>query len=423
MTQTSRAKLFSAALVGLIGLAGPAAAQVAPSYTLVDLGTLATGTNSMAEGISPTNMVVGWSDIAGGFHQAVAWVGTTPVNLGMLPGDTQSEARYANATGTIVGFSTNGTNGDGTADKAVTFSLSSAPVNLNIGTSITQPATGPALTNSRAEYISPTGEIVGHAFSGDFNNLQPTDGIRGFYRNAAGTSVTRLDPPSGTTNYPADAVLSYGINASSQVFGQADPGGATPGYRGSRWSVPSGAAATPSTTYPTASGNPLLTDYLGTQGNNANRIVGTATDLGSNSQAFASDGTTSTLLNTLGGTAGNAFSINNALTNVIVGSSSNASGSLLATAWNWSSTAGATPNPTAINLNTLLGTSNSEGMVLIQANGVNDNGFIVGYGIVNGNEHAFELIPVAVPEPGTLALCGIGLGGLAVRAWRRRRAG
>ena len=209
MRQARGWKLSAAAVAALIALTSPAPGRCAPEYILTDLGTLPGGSNSRAEGISPTNLVVGYSDIAGGLHQAVAWVGTTPVNLGTLPGDTASEARYANATGTIVGFSTNSA---GTADKAVTFSLSAAPTNLNIGSSITQPATGPALTNSRAEYISPSGEIVGHAFSGNFNDLQPTDGIRGFYRNAAGTSVTRLDPSNGTAAYPADGVLSYGIN-------------------------------------------------------------------------------------------------------------------------------------------------------------------------------------------------------------------
>ncbi|HEX4590182.1 MAG TPA: PEP-CTERM sorting domain-containing protein, partial [Gemmataceae bacterium] len=111
-------------------------------------------------------------------------------------------------------------------------------------------------------------------------------------------------------------------------------------------------------------------------------------------------------------------SINNALLNVIVGSSTTAGGALHAAAWNWS---GATPNPTAIDLNGLL-QSNPTGMTLIEAFGINDSGLIVGYGIVGGAEHAFVLTPTAVPEPGTLALCGLGLGGLAVRTWRRRRS-
>jgi hypothetical protein len=397
-----------AALVGLAGFAAPASAQVAPSYVLTDLGFLSGGTNSRAEGISPTGIVVGYSTV-GGLHLATAWVGGVPQALGTLSGDTQSEARYANAAGTIVGFSTNTAF---TADKAVTFTVGGSPVNLNVNAGLTQPPTGPTLTNSRGEAISATGEIVGHVYSGDFNNLTAADGLRGFYRSTTTGAVTRLDPPSGVTNYPADAVAAYGINASSHVFGQADPGGATPGYRGARWNSPSGSSNTPSFTYPTASGSGL-TDYLGTQGNNVDRIVGTATDFAGSSQAFGSDGTTTTLLNNLGGPQGNAYSINNALTNVIVGSSDTAASGLHATAWNWSGTA---PSPTPFDLNSLL-VSNPTGMTLVEALGVNDLGQIVGYGIVGGSEHAFLLTPV--PEPGTLMLCGLAVAGLAVR--RRRR--
>jgi hypothetical protein len=410
--------LFTAVLASII-LTGSAAAQVATSYTLTDLGTLPGGTDSRAEGISPTGIVVGYSVTSGGLHQAVAWVGGVAQSLGNLAGDTQSEARYANASGVIVGFSTNTAF---TADKAVTFTIGGSPTNLNVNAGLTQPPTGPTLTNSRAEAISPTGEIVGHVYSGNFNNLTVADGIRGFYRSATGV-VTRLDSPDGVTNYPASAALTYGINATSQVFGQADPQGANPGYRGTRWSSPSGSTNTPSFTYPAASGAGAadITDYLGTQGNNVNRIVGTAENVDvSRSQAFASDGTTTTLLNNLGGNAsgkfGNAYSINNALVNVIVGSSSNSGGALTATAWNWS---GANPDPTAIDLNTRV-ISNPTGLALTEAFGVNDLGQIVGYGIVGGHEHAFLLTPV--PEPGTFALCSLGLGGLAVRAWRRRRA-
>jgi len=411
----TRTFLVTAVLASIV-FAGSATAQVATSYTLTDLGTLPGGTDSRAEGISPNGIVVGYS-VVGGLHIATAWVGAVPQSRGTLPGDTQSEGRFANASGVIVGFSTNSTF---TADKAVLFTIGGTPTNLLVNATLAQPPTGPTLANSRAEAISPTGEIVGHAYSGNFNNLTVADGLRGFYRSATGV-VTRLDSPDGVTNYPASAALSYGINASSQVFGQADPQGANPGYRGSRWSAPIGTSATPSFSYPAASGAGAadITDYLGTQGNNANRIVGTAENVdNSRSQAFASDGTTTTLLNNLGGSAvgmrGNAFSINNALVNIIAGSSSNVSGALTATAWNWPGSGN--PDPTPIDLNSRV--ANPTGLSLVEALGVNDLGQIVGYGIIGGHEHAFLLTPV--PEPGTLALCGLGLVGMAGRKWRRR---
>jgi probable HAF family extracellular repeat protein len=424
MRQKNCWKLFAATVVGLIGLADPAAAQVAPSYTLTDLGTLAGGTNSRAYGINASNEVVGYSEIAGGARRATAWVGGVANNLGVLAGDGASEARGVNAAGTIVGFSSDAT--PGTADKAVTFTIGGSPTNLNVIAGVTQPTSGPVLTQSRAEGISPTGEIVGHVYSaGSFDNTASFPaGVRGFYRSALGT-VTRLDPTTITTFYPNDAALSYGINATGQVFGQTDDGtGAQAAFRGSRWSLPTGAASTPSAIYPTASGSPTLTQYLGFKGNNVSRMVGSATDIaGANSQAFASDGTTTTLLTNLGtGIIGIANAINNnALTNVIVGGTDTVGGGAEhATAWNWSATPGALPSAAPIDLNTRLA-SNPTGMVLEEALDINDTGFIVGFGLVGGVEHAFLLSPVAVPEPGTLALCGFGLGGLALRTWRRRR--
>ena len=317
MRLANRWKLFPAALAGLIALAGPGAAQVAPSYLLTDLGTLAGGTNSRAFGINNGNEVVGYSEIAGGARRATAWVSGVPNNLGVLAGDGASEARGVNAAGTIVGFSSDTT--PGSADKAVTFTIGGSPTNLNVIAGVTQPP-GTALTQSRAEGISPTGEIVGHVYSpGTFDNTAGFPaGIRGFYRNAAGSAVTRLDPITGTTFYPNDAALSYGINASSQVFGQSDDGtGTQAAYRGSRWSAPSGATSTP-IVYPTGAGNPTLTQYLGFKGNNINRMVGSATDItGATSQAFASDGTTTTLLTNVGANIGFWALVGGFLTGVV----------------------------------------------------------------------------------------------------------
>ncbi|HEY1381378.1 MAG TPA: PEP-CTERM sorting domain-containing protein [Gemmataceae bacterium] len=425
--------LIPATLLALLGLTAPAAAQVAAQYTLTDLGL--PGTSSRAYGITNgatgPQTVVGW--LSGpGPRLATEWVGGgAPVTLVPLAGDTTSEARGVNVVNgvtTPVGFSTNAA---GTADKAVSWT-GTVPNNLLITSAPAFTGAPVPFTQSRAEAISPTGEIVGHAYSdGNFDTGSPNfpAGLRGFYRSPGG-AVTRLDPITGTSNFPLDAALSYGINSSSQVFGQTDDGSGTDiNYRGVRWGSPSGSNTNPlinGLVYPTAAGLP---QYFGFKGNNANRIAGTASDQtiaaqATRSQGFASDGTTTTLLDNLGGNGAGFFgivnAINNAAINVLVGGSGSGAGlgsGEHATAWNWS---GTNPTVTPIDLNTRL-LANPTNMTLIEAFDVNDNGQIVGYGSVGGIEHAFLLTPV--PEPGTLALVGLGLGGLALRTWRRRRAG
>jgi probable HAF family extracellular repeat protein len=336
-----------------------------------------------------------------------------------------SEARGINTAGTVVGFSSSGvTGGNSTGDKAVSWT-GIVPTNLNAISGGIASVAGPALTGSRAEAISPTGEVVGHAYSGTFLALGVADGIRGFYRSVGGT-VTRLDP-STNANYPADASLSYGINSSSQVFGQSDPGGAGAGFRASRWSGPTGSSSTPFT-YPTV-GASSATDYLGFKGNDANRIVGTAETINGSgvttaAQAFGADPVNgTTLLNNLGGGAfGIANAISNAAINIIVGGSGTGffgSGTERATAWTWNS-GSTTPSPTPVDLNTRL-VANPTGLTLIEGLDVNDAGQIVGFATLpSGAIHAFLLTPV--PEPGTLALCGVALGGVGLRAWRRRKS-
>ncbi|WP_299453488.1 PEP-CTERM sorting domain-containing protein, partial [uncultured Pigmentiphaga sp.] len=66
-----------------------------------------------------------------------------------------------------------------------------------------------------------------------------------------------------------------------------------------------------------------------------------------------------------------------------------------------------------LDLNDLI--PSGSGWILISAQGINDAGQITGYGILNGQSHAFLLTPaVPVPEPGTLALFGVGLAALGL---------
>ena len=53
-----------------------------------------------------------------------------------------------------------------------------------------------------------------------------------------------------------------------------------------------------------------------------------------------------------------------------------------------------------------------------RADGINNNGQIVGRGVVDGKQHAFLMTPI--PEPSTLVLLCVGAIGLFVCRWRQR---
>lgn len=74
-----------------------------------------------------------------------------------------------------------------------------------------------------------------------------------------------------------------------------------------------------------------------------------------------------------------------------------------------------------IDLNTRLAADTDRGWTLQAATDINDAGQIVGYGLYRGEERAFLLTPLAVPEPATALLTALGLGALGLRM--RRRAG
>lgn len=96
--------LLAATLVAP-GPATAAAEDVAPAYTLTDLGTLPGGNSSLALGVNADGTAVGTSKTSTSFRPQVAalWRDGQVQNLGTLPGSTFSRAFAVNDSGRSVG--------------------------------------------------------------------------------------------------------------------------------------------------------------------------------------------------------------------------------------------------------------------------------------------------------------------------------
>lgn len=148
--------------------------------------------------------------------------------------------------------------------------------------------------------------------------------------------------------------------------------------------------------------------------NDAGQIAGNATTASGHLQAFLWTHGAIVGLGTLGGPASAVRGLN--AFGAAVGWSTDAAGGQSAFVW---------MNGVMLDLNTLVG---AHGWRLIEASAINDNGQIVGEGLLNGELRGFLLDPVfdsqraplhPNPEPGTLSL--VVLGGLLLAAAARGR--
>ncbi|MGA2853484.1 MAG: Ig-like domain-containing protein, partial [Verrucomicrobiota bacterium] len=306
------------------------------SYQLTDLGALI-GTNSYAQGINNQGQVVGYWVTTNRSHAFLYQAGAV-TDLGLL-GGTNNYALSINNVGQVVGFAetTNGSRAFLYQDGVIT----------NLGSL--------GGSGSYAFGINGSGQIVGH--------VDTLNGARAIMYDTG--SVINIGTLGGTNSY------AFGINNVLQVAGS---------------SLTADNATTHAFLWQSGIINDLNQLQTNTGGwelidahgiNDFGNIVGWGVI--SNQEhafVFSINGATTDLGVLAGGTNSYALGLNNA--NQIVGASLTLTGSH-AVIWQ---------NGVAKDLNNLIDAS---GWDLKEACGINDLGQIVGWGIVNGQAHAFML--------------------------------
>lgn len=359
----------------LLGLAIATPASAA-TYNLTILSPLAGALNASPKGINDAGQVIGVSifpaplnPITLGTGQATIWNAGLPSLLPSLPGGTGASPVAINNAGQVAGLSWSAAEG-----------LSAQPVVWN-GTTATPLSTpgGP----SWAGAINNAGQVVGSVTVNGNNQAAVWNG----------TTPTLLASPGGGGGSFATA-----INNAGQIVGNI--GGAPV-----LWNAAAPAAA------PAALGVPTgATSTTAAAINNAGQAVGTAFsgEFGEIRTAVIWNGTSPTVLGSLGGTSSWALAINDA--GLVVGASSPVDSLPHGTIWD---------GTTAIDINTLLA---SDPLIIGALTGINSIGQIIGsaYGD-NGEGYAVLLTPVAqTPLPAALPLFASGLGALWFAARRRR---
>jgi probable HAF family extracellular repeat protein len=339
------------------------------AYDFIDLGTLTGKNESRAYSINNNGQIVGYS-----MHgwEAVLFDATgngNNIGLGFLAAGDHSIAYGINNSGKIVGEAN-----ARWSDYATIFDSTGYGNNINLG------AIGAKMDDSDdlgvAYSINNNGQIVGEA------------------DDSIGVShATIFDPTGNGNNIGLGIGQARSINNNGDIVGYAQ--NQSKNYHATLFD-------------PTGNGNNIDLGTLSSAFydntysiaysiNNNGDIVGSAENylLGYNHAVFF-DSTGNIDLGTLGGTYSAALSINE--NGVIVGCAQNEFGDYHATLFD------PTGNGNNIDLNNLI--SPSLGWELREASCINDNGWIVGYGInSDGYEHAFLL----TPEPSTLFLLSLGV--------------
>jgi probable HAF family extracellular repeat protein len=341
------------------------------SYAITDLGTFG-GVHSNAMALNNANpvQVVGEAQLGSpGDYHAFLYTSGVLTDLGALAGDANSFASAINDSGLMVGSSYGSTSA---SYRAVWWqSGSTTPTDLgNLGSS-------PTL----AEAINNAGQVVG------YGNISTTPNVYVYHawlwQNGILTDLNNLLPPN------SGWVLSHalGLNENGQIVGD----GVTPSgqMHAFLWKPGSGLP----TDLGMLAGDSTSNAYAV---NKAGQVVGVSTPASGYDyrHAFSWTGGSMTGLGALPtDNASYAAGINNAKSVQVVGASIHGTGlntSYRAVLWQ---------SGKAINLIKQI-PSNSGWSDLLFARGINDNGLIVGTGVLNnGGEDAYLLTPATGGKP------------------------
>lgn len=398
--------------VGLVWLSLTTAAHAQVLYSLTDLGLLPGGNLSRAAAINNAGQVTGDAAINTDFPpdlRAYRWqsgvmslIGTPPTSLVPGSGGTFSAGRGINASGQIAGI-TSETIGADVFVRGFFYN----------GTSMAFVPTLPGGAINVANGVNASGVVVG------YSNRDPDPAVTPYdaFRWDSGTNTLTALPRFYTG---ASFTIASGINSSGRIVGTGEFDGSGL-QRAFRWDT-GDSALTAIPVLPAFNGidDPATFNNFANRVNDSGNVVGisdVSDFIGTGifrQHAYLYLSGTNTLIDigTLGGNLGEARGLNSF--NEVVGFS-NPFDDGPDRAFLYTQSGG------IVDLNTLVDGTGA-GWTLLRAESINDDGWIVGFGLdPNGDEHAFLLRPQAIPEPATWALIGTLAAAVGGRAWHRRR--
>ena len=365
MAESLRPKRGARRGISLLLLAAGAVVEQArgQTYNITDLGTLSGATLSQAYAINASGQITGYSESQGGgtdiglTDTAFLYSSGSMSSVGTFSGGANSYGTAINTGGTVAGWAYN------SSGYANAFFYSSGHGLTNLGTL--------GGSESFAAAINDSGQVVGDSINSGNNDHA--------FLYANGT-MTDLGTLTGDINSQA-----FGINNAGTVVGVS--------YNSS------------DVAHAFADVNNVMTDLGVPTGDNDSTAYG----INSNNQIVGEAGTSSGgvvafiyangKFTTLGVPSGDQNSYGYAINDSgeVVGQADDDDGNYTAFVY---------LNQTIDNLNALI--NPSSGWNLLGANGINDSGQIVGYGMIDGNEHAFLLTPTSSSQT---AVWGLTTGG------------